>query len=317
MLSYPKTLVQHYGYNKLFQPNKLTFGLIAPMKGYPQSPFPDMSDKEILVKKADEVGIDAIWLRDVPFYDPNFGDTGQMYDAMVYAGWLAAMTKDIVIGTSGIVLPLRNPILLAKQALSLDNLTKGRFILGLAGGDRLAEYPAFGVNFYSRVERFQDEVNIIHKVIEENYPSYQSTFYGNLSGDLDMYPKSFSPKIPILNIGRAGQNIEWIAKNTDGWIWHGLQARGSSHILEQWRQANNHVFSPYGYGSFFELAENPDTPVQVNGGFTYGGRNSLIEYWESQRVLGISHILLNLKSSQRNPLDVLEEFGKYIVPVFK
>lgn len=97
-LSYPTGLENHAGYQKLFQPSKLTFGLIAPMKGYPQSPFPDMSDHETLIKKADDAGIDAIWLRDVPFYDPNFGDVGQGFDAITYAGWLAAMTKNIVNG---------------------------------------------------------------------------------------------------------------------------------------------------------------------------------------------------------------------------
>ncbi|WP_408733618.1 LLM class flavin-dependent oxidoreductase [Neptunitalea lumnitzerae] len=110
-----------------------------------------MSNHAAIVKKADEVGIDMMWLRDVPFYDPNFGDTGQLYDPMVYAGWLAAQTTNIAIGTAGIVLPLRDPSILAKQVLSVDKLTGGRFILGIAGDDRYTEYPAMGVKFSNSI----------------------------------------------------------------------------------------------------------------------------------------------------------------------
>src|SRR5699024_507086 len=213
--------IRHKGYQKLFQPNQLTFGLIAPIKGYPQSPFPDMSDHEALVKKAEEAGIDAIWLRDVPFYDPNFGDAGQLYDPMVYAGWLAAKTKEIVIGTAGVVLPLRDPLLVAKQTLSLDHLTNGRFILGIAGGDRPTEYPAFGYDYDNRAERFRDAVEVMRAVWNQDFPQHKSTYYGTLRGDITMIPKPQSAHLPIINIGRARQSLTWIAEHTDGWFWHG------------------------------------------------------------------------------------------------
>lgn len=310
-------LSTHIGYHKLFQPAKLSFGLIAPMKGYPDSPFPDMTDHERIVQKADDIGIEAVWLRDVPFYDPSFGDVGQIFDVVAYAGWIAAKTKNIIIGTAGVVLPFRDPILLAKQALSLDNISSGRFILGIAGGDRFAEYPAMGIAFNERVERFAEATKILKTVMQESYPIYQSTYYGNLSGNLDMYPKPFRANVPIINIGRAGQSMDWISENTDGWIWHGMQAQKAVDFISDWRNKNGNVFKPYGYGNFFELSENPDTPLQVQSNFMYGGRNALIDYWEQQRQIGISHIVLNLKPSQRNPMDVLEEFGKYIVPAFK
>ncbi len=316
-LKYSQGLADHAIYTKLFQPNKLSFGLIAPMRGYPNSPFPDMSNHIEIVKQADRVGIDMVWLRDVPFYDPNFGDTGQIYDPMVYAGWLAGQTSTIAIGTAGVVLPLRDPAILAKQALSIDQLTGGRFILGLAGGDRYTEYPAMGVNFESRVARFRDATQVLKKLMLESFPKYESEFYGQLRGNLDMHPKPTHQKIPILNIGRAGQDIDWIAKETDGWIWHGMQAQKADAVIEAWSELNQDTFKPYGYGNFFELSENPDMPVQASSNFMYGGRNRLIEYWKKQEEQGINHIILNLKPSHRNPLEVLEEFGKYIVPAFK
>lgn len=314
--TYSGNLAHHKAYAQVFRPGKLSFGLIAPMRGYANSPFPDMSNHLEIVRKADAVGIDAMWLRDVPFYDPNFGDAGQLYDPMVYAGWLAAQTARITIGTAGIVLPLRDPAILAKQVLSVDKLTGGRFILGLAGGDRYTEYPAMGVSFDSRVARFRDATQILKKLMLESFPKYESQFYGNLTGNLDMHPKPIQ-QVPMLNIGRAGQDIDWIAEQTDGWIWHGLQAQRADNVIAAWREATGEVFKPYGYGNFFELSKDPDMPVQASSNFMYGGRNRLIAYWKEQEAQGINHIVLNLKPSQRNPLEVLEEFGTYIVPAFK
>ncbi len=315
--NYAESLQQHNGYEKLFRPEKISFGLIAPMKGYPESPVPDMSDHEELITIADESGIGAIWLRDVPFFDPGFGDAGQLYDPMTYADWLIAKTKNLVIGTAGVVLPLRDPILVAKQALSLDALSQARFLLGIAGGDRPTEYPAFGIDYDLRNERYREAVEILKKVSSENYPSFQSKHYGNLVGNLDMIPKLASSSMPIINIGRAGQSLTWIAENTDGWFWHGPQARDVAGVMDMWNRRNEGNYNPYGYAHFFELSENPDEHVYLQGNFIYGGRNSLIRFWDGQRKQGLSHILLNLKPSRRNPKDVLEEFGKYIIPAFK
>ena len=57
-----------------------------------------------------------LWLRDIPFLDPSFGDTGQLLVPFVYAGVLATATERITIGTTGTVLPLRNPLIVVKQA---------------------------------------------------------------------------------------------------------------------------------------------------------------------------------------------------------
>jgi luciferase-type oxidoreductase len=109
-------LKQHPGFARVFQPGHLTFGFIAPLESYPDSPGPTLQDHAQLAHKVDEAGFSAIWLRDVPFYDPNFGDVGQTLDPLVYAGFLAAVTKQIAIGTAGIVLPLRDQLIVAKQA---------------------------------------------------------------------------------------------------------------------------------------------------------------------------------------------------------
>lgn len=97
----PADLATHRGFSRVFQPGKLTFGFIAPLEGYPDSAGPSLENHVEMARKADRMGMAALWLRDVPFYDPDLGDIGQVLDPMVYAGWLAAVTRDIAIGTAG------------------------------------------------------------------------------------------------------------------------------------------------------------------------------------------------------------------------
>jgi luciferase-type oxidoreductase len=209
-------LAAHPGYARIFQPGRLTFGFIAPLESYPDSPGPTLADHAELAAKVDQAGFDELWLRDVPFYDPHFGDVGQVLDPLAYAGYLAAITRNITIGTAGIVLPLRDPLIVAKQAATVDQLLGGRLVLGLATGDRPIEYPAFGVDFETRAERFRDALAVIRAATEQVWPVHASRFYGRLSASLDLIPKPAAGRLPMIVIGHAGQTTEWTAHNTDG-----------------------------------------------------------------------------------------------------
>lgn len=73
---------RHPAFAKVFAPGHLTFGLIAPLEGYPDSAAPTMKDHLALAIQADKAGFAALWLRDVPLLDPGFGDAGQVFDPL-------------------------------------------------------------------------------------------------------------------------------------------------------------------------------------------------------------------------------------------
>ncbi|MEM8716005.1 MAG: LLM class flavin-dependent oxidoreductase, partial [Cyanobacteria bacterium P01_G01_bin.4] len=62
------------GYNSVFRPNRLSLGLVAPIETYTQGPVPEMTRHIERVQLAEELGFSAVWLRDVPFNVPSFGD---------------------------------------------------------------------------------------------------------------------------------------------------------------------------------------------------------------------------------------------------
>lgn len=312
----PDELAQHPGYSRVFKPGHLTFGFIAPLESYPNSVGPTLADHAKMARKVDEAGFSAIWLRDVPFYDPNFGDVGQVLDPLAYASYLAAITRDIAIGTAGIVLPLRDPLIVAKQASTVDQLLGGRLLLGLATGDRPVEYPAFGLEFENRAERFRDAHAIIRAVTENNWPVHQSRFYGNLQGNIDLIPKPAGKRLPMLVIGHAGQTTEWTAQNTDGILSYIADPLRIPGIIDQWRNASSpDVFKPYGYGTMFDLDRDPNMPLQP-GRVLRAGRNALRELWLRQQDQGVSHVALHFKTQRRPAADVIDELGEYLLPHF-
>ncbi|MBW4818404.1 LLM class flavin-dependent oxidoreductase [Rhodococcus qingshengii] len=136
---------QHRGFRHTFSRGRLSLGLFFPIEAF-EGDRPTMRDQAALAQRAEELGFSALWFRDVPLRDPNFGDVGQVFDPWVYMGHIGAQTSEIALGTASIVLPLRNPLHTAKAAASVDQLSNGRLLLGVASGDRPIEFPAFDID---------------------------------------------------------------------------------------------------------------------------------------------------------------------------
>ena len=189
------------GYNTVFKPNRLSLGLVVPIDRYITSSVPAMENHLERVQLAEQLGFSSVWLRDVPFNVPSFGDAGQPFDPFVYLGFLAAQTKNISLGVSSIVLPLRHPAHVAKAAASVDVLSGGRLILGVASGDRPEEYPALNLTFEDRGNRFQESFEYIRRM-GEDVPAFDN-LYGSPNSGMDMLPKPVSGKLPLLILEEA------------------------------------------------------------------------------------------------------------------
>ena len=203
------------GFRRMFAPGRLTLGLFFPIEAFERDE-PTMRDQERLARRAEELGFAALWARDVPLRDPNFGDVGQIHDPWVWLGWIAAQTSTIGLATGSIVLPLRHPLHTAKSTASVDQLSGGRFVLGVASGDRPVEFPAFGVDWHQRDVLFRENLAVIRRVLMEEFPAVQSS-YGAMTGTADLVPKPVA-RLPVLITGSSRQDFAWIAAHADGWI---------------------------------------------------------------------------------------------------
>src|SRR5262245_13165603 len=122
------------GFGRMFQPGRLTLGLMFPIEAF-SGDRPSMAGQAQIAARPDGAALAALWIRDVPLRVPGFGDTGQVFDPWVWLGFLAARTQSIALVTGSIVLPLRHPVHVAKAAASVDRLSGGRLVLGVASGD--------------------------------------------------------------------------------------------------------------------------------------------------------------------------------------
>jgi len=170
----------------------------------------------------------------VPFNVPLFGDAGQTYDPFVYLGLLAANTNAIALGVASIILPLRHPAHVAKAAASVDVLSGGRLILGIASGDRPEEYPALNTPFPERGERFRESFDYIRKMSAPT-PAFDNSF-GSTGAGMNMLSKPVGEKLPMLVTRSSQQSAEWIAENGDGWMLYPRADASQTLVIAEWRE---------------------------------------------------------------------------------
>lgn len=262
---------------------------------------PDMSQHTARIKLADELGYRAAWIRDVPLYDPQFGDAAQVFEAFSYLGYLAALTNNILLGTAAVVLPLRQPWLVKKSAHTIAQLSNDRFILGVASGDRPSEYPVFNVDFDSRGERFRESVKILRGDAQ----------YG-LSGGQLVLPQA-NP-LPLYVAGLAQQSPQWVGENMDGWLAYPGTPSDHDRRVALWRN----VAQDKPYVSFIHLdyVDNADAPVERHRFGVKTGRNGLIQELSAMRDAGVNHIGLHFRRNQRDLESSMREIAEQVLPLF-
>lgn len=311
-------LARHPGFRRMFAPTRMTLGLMHPLESYEGS-LATMLGQIPLAQLAEALGFAALWLRDVPLHDPYFGDAGQVYDTWVYLGWLAAHTRTVALATGAVVLPLRHPLHVAKAAASVDQLSGGRMVLGVASGDRPLEYPAFHADFDSRGERFRQSLDYLHEALEGRFPKIDNPL-GQMAGDVDLLPKPYAARLPVLVTGASRQSAQWIATHADGWLQYFRPPEQIARLLALSRGlAREHrpnVFVPYTQGFGLDLDPDPSAlPRAIHNGLSVG-RDWLRDYLLHLQALGVNHVLFGLKYGRRPADEVIDELGEHIVPHF-
>lgn len=305
-------------YHTVFTPGRLSLGLVAPLENHHRTAVATLTDHIERIQLAEKLGFSAIWLRDIPFNVPSFGDAGQIHDPWVYLGLLSGQTQDIALGVASIVLPLRHPAHVAKAAASADVLSSGRLLLGVASGDRPDEYPALGLPFEDRGQRFREGFDYIRRMSERS-PSF-SNAYGAPGRGLDMLPKPTAGRLPLLITGGSQQNPNWVAQNGDGWMLYPRPASAQKQIINEWRdrvETAGRPPQPVMQSLYLDLSDDPTAaPRPIHLGFR-SGVPYLVEHLKSLQAAGVNHVALNLRFNQATIESTLEQLAEEVFPHFK
>ena len=286
---------ENEGYRRLFDRDGLTFGAGFPLTGANRS-TPNVAEEMRLAKHAEAVGFDGLWARDVPTCWPKFGDAGQTFDTWPWLSHVAAHTDDIALGTSSVVLTLRHPIHVAKAAATIDRLSDGRLVLGVASGDRDPEYSAFDVDREERGRAFRERYEAIRTVWREEFPTIEGE-WGRLEGDLDVVPKPTTETIPLLPTGNSRQSDEWIAEHGDGWLFYHLPERTLESYLADWRELAGE--KPFSIAVRVELADDPAAePEPLHLGF-HAGIEWFRDYFRRLEDYGLDHAIIGIQNEDR------------------
>lgn len=305
-------------FNDVFKPEQLSIGIVIPIESYTVGALPLMREHLERVKLVENLGFTAAWVRDVPYNVPAFGDVGQMFDPFTYLGYLAGHTSEIALAIGSIALPLHHPLHVAKSAATIDQLSGGRLLLGVASGDRYEEYPAMNINYEKRGEQFRDAFTYIRSGAE-SFPLLDSNQYGDLNGQVDALPKPFGHKLPMLVTGHSRQSLDWIAEHGDAWMYYPRNFYMQEHNIKEWRAEvakKNDYDKPFMQSLYIDLQDDDDfKPMPIHLGFKIGA-NYLREYLQHLKQMGVNHVGINLRLNTKDTVQTLESLAEKILPDF-
>ena len=180
--------------------------------------YPEIPDARALVEYGvwvEELGFESLWVWDHILLgtDPHF----PICDSLTMLTAVAARTSRIKLGTGILVLPLRNPLLLAKQIATMDQLSQGRLVLGMASGWYKREFDAVGVPFEQRGKIMDKNLDILTRLWTE--PSVTADIPPYNMRQAVMFPKpTMRPRPPILIGGYVDAVLKRAGVSGDGWL---------------------------------------------------------------------------------------------------
>lgn len=179
-----------------------------------ESPDMPVSTLVDLGVRAEELGARALWLPDHLLPPRPYGRTfGGVYEPLVTLGYLAARTRRVRLGTSVLVLPMRDPFTVAKQVATLDRLSGGRFTLGVGVGWSREEFAAVGSDFSTRGARTDEALALLRHLLEGE-GAFDGRFHSYGRGVFEPRP---SGRIRVMVGGGSDAALRRAAAWADEW----------------------------------------------------------------------------------------------------
>lgn len=186
----------------------MKIGLVLMIEGGEQAATPRYREVRELALQAEAAGFDSLWLYDHLLFRSDEETRGQ-WECFTFLSGLAEATERIELGTLVACTAFRNPAVLAKIATALDEVSGGRFTLGLGAGWNETEFRAFGLPFDRRVDRFEEALRIIVPLVRLGHVNMVGT-YSQAPDCIDL-PRGPRPNGPPIMIGAFGPRMRRLA----------------------------------------------------------------------------------------------------------
>ena len=198
----------------------MRIGLINQLHGRPggDQGAPTWDSITARAAAAEEAGFDIFVFEDALLYRGKETTDG-VWESVSIAGALAATTQGIRIGHSVVNTPYRSPAMTASLATTLDEISGGRYVLGIGAGNTWdSDYEAFGFPTDMRYSRFAEAIQIIHGLLRTGIADFEGEFYSVKQGELVL--RGPNPHGPPINIAAGGLRMLGLAaRYADEWNW--------------------------------------------------------------------------------------------------
>ncbi len=184
-------------------------------------PYADPDDAVRIAVEAERLGFDSVWGNDhvstQAYVRAEFPDPPRFYDPFLYLAYVAAQTTTLKVATAITVMTFRHPVVVAKMAATLDQLSHGRLILGVGIGayreETEAMYPGRSMHRGRYATEFLESLNVL---LTERRAGYSGEYISFT--DVESFPKPVQTPLPVLSGGNAPGSKERAAKYGTGWI---------------------------------------------------------------------------------------------------
>jgi probable F420-dependent oxidoreductase len=230
-----------------------------------------------IAQEAEELGFDGIGSTDhllVPRGQPERYE--RIFEAMTVLAYLAAKTKRVKLITSVIVLFMRNPFVVAKQAATIDQLSGGRLVLGLGVGWQEQEFANVHADFRNRGRRMDEALELLRHLFSGSGEPFRGRYFSYEDGVFDPLPVN-REKLPILIGGNSDAAVRRAARAADGWESTGLE-------IEAWERTA---------AKLREWAGDRKVEAGARIGLS-GGPDEMLAEVKRWRDAGADHLMLGL-----------------------
>jgi probable F420-dependent oxidoreductase len=238
------------------------------------------------------------------------------WDTLTTLGYLAGITRNTRLLSHVYVLPYRHPLMSAKGFLTLDNVSRGRAIVGVGAGHVEPEFELLGVDFTDRGGALDEAIDIVHAAFTDEYPNYSGERWS--VKDAGLQPRPVQAGGPPIWVGGSSKAaMRRAAAKADGWLPQGPPKMGMKAAVQfiQEHRATTRGDEPIDLGINTESIYIGEPSFELNEYDLAGGVDQIAERLRSYASLGVNQLQVRFRSRSADELcDQIRAFGRDVGP---
>jgi probable F420-dependent oxidoreductase len=249
--------------------------------------------------------LDSIWVSDHVIVPNNDTPWNRVFESITTLSFLSSITESVQLGSSVLLVPLREPLVLAKQIATLDSLSNGRVVIGIGIGWNKKEFDLLGCDFKNRSKTVTENIGMMRKMWAGNYAKQGYS--------CEPMPVSCNGP-PILIGGQSDGALKRVASIGDGWHPVGISAQEYDLGMQKITQMKK---SDFIWSLRINFAANQKIESQYTGADGYprlrlvGSIDEIISQIQKYQKVGLAHLVCDIRAdSQKEYFEQLKLVGE-------